>query len=155
MLIDLIKTNKIKNIVEHVKKSYKNSKILILTKSLEHTAILHHLIENSFKLQGEDDIGKRYEIISKFLSQDESSVLIGTKILQTGINIEEITHLINARGLKSEIATIQALGRALRKHETKSQVFIYDFMDDAKYLRAHSKARKKYYTKEKHEVIEL
>jgi len=149
------RNTKIKNIVDHVKKTYNNSKILILTKSLEHTAILHHLIENSFKLQGEDDIGKRYEIISKFLSQDESSVLIGTKILQTGINIEEITHLINARGLKSEIATIQALGRALRKHETKSQVFVYDFMDDAKYLRAHSKARKKYYTEEKHEVVEL
>ena len=81
--------------------------------------------------------------------------MIGTKILQTGINIEEITHLINARGLKSEVATIQALGRALRKHKSKKQVYIYDFMDDAKYLQAHSKARKKYYTQENHEVIEL
>ena len=75
--------------------------------------------------------------------------------MQTGVNIEEITHLINARGLKSEVATIQALGRALRKHESKDQVYVYDFMDNAKYLRAHSKARKVYYTKENHEVKEL
>jgi len=155
IVLNVNRNNKIKNIVEHIGNSYKNSKILILTKSLEHTSILHELIENSFKLQGEDDIGKRYETISEFLNKKSSSVLIGTKILQTGINIEEITHLINARGLKSETATIQALGRALRKHDTKDQVYIYDFMDDAKYLRAHSKARKSYYTKENHEVVEL
>ena len=148
------RNNKIKEIVDLIKESHKSSKILILTKSLEHTSILHEVIDNSFKLQGEDDIGKRYKTISEFLNT-KSSVLIGTKILQTGINIEEITHLINARGLKSEVATIQALGRALRKHESKEQVYIYDFMDDAKYLRAHSKARKKYYTKENHEVTEL
>jgi len=149
------RNNKIKGIVDLIKESHQNSKILILTKSLEHTSILHGVIDNSFKLQGEDDIGKRYKTISEFLNTKSSSVLIGTKILQTGINIEEITHLINARGLKSEVATIQALGRALRKHESKDQVYIYDFMDDAKYLRAHSKARKRYYTKENHEVSEL
>ena len=155
IVLNVNRNNKIKDIVGHIENSYKNSKILILTKSLEHTAILHGLIDDSFKLQGEDDIGKRYETISEFLNTKSSSVLIGTKILQTGINIEEITHLINARGLKSEVATIQALGRALRKHESKDQVYIYDFMDDAKYLRAHSKARKTYYTKENHEVKEL
>jgi len=149
------RNNKIKEIVDLIKESHKSSKILILTKSLEHTSILHRVLDNSFKLQGEDDIGKRYKTISEFLNTKSSSVLIGTKILQTGINIEEITHLINARGLKSEVATIQALGRALRKHKSKEQVYIYDFMDDAKYLRAHSKARKKYYTKENHEVTEL
>ena len=149
------RNNKIKEIVDIIKESHENSKILILTKSLEHTSILHGVINNSFKLQGEDDIGKRYNIISEFLNKKDSSVLIGTKILQTGVNIEEITHLINARGLKSEVATIQALGRALRKHKSKEQVYIYDFMDDAKYLRAHSKARKTYYTKENHEVKEL
>jgi superfamily II DNA or RNA helicase len=155
IVLNANRNNKIRDIVNHIGKSYKDSKILILTKSLEHTAILHELIDTSFKLQGEDDIGKRYKTISEFLSKKASSVLIGTKILQTGINIEEITHLINARGLKSEVATIQALGRALRKHKSKDQVYIYDFMDDAKYLRAHSKARKTYYTKENHEVKEL
>ena len=65
--------------------------------------------------------------------------------MQTGIDIPEITHLVNARGLKSEIATLQALGRALRIHESKKQVHIYDFNDTVPYLKEHSAARKRAY----------
>jgi len=54
--------------------------------------------------------------------------------------------------MKSEIATLQALGRSLRKHESKSKVFVYDFLDKEKYLSNHSKAREKHYRKEGHEV---
>ena len=54
--------------------------------------------------------------------------------------------------MKSEIATIQALGRALRKHKTKQKVYIYDFMDKEKYLLTHSKQRIKHYKKEGHSV---
>ena len=54
--------------------------------------------------------------------------------------------------MKSEIATIQALGRALRKSEGKSEVFVYDFLDKEKYLRGHSLERKKHYENEGHEV---
>ena len=54
--------------------------------------------------------------------------------------------------MKSEIATLQALGRALRKHETKKEVFIYDFLDKEKYLRDHSIARKRHYKREGHTV---
>ena len=103
-------------------------------------------------LQGEDSLGERYQSIADFLGHDGPSVLIGTKILQTGINIEEITHFINARGMKSEIATLQALGRALRRHESKEKVFVYDFLDKEKYLREHSNARRRHYEKEGHEV---
>ena len=54
--------------------------------------------------------------------------------------------------MKSEIATLQALGRALRRHETKEKVFVYDFLDKEKYLSGHSRARKRHYEKEGHEV---
>ena len=57
--------------------------------------------------------------------------------------------------MKSEIATIQALGRALRQHDTKEKVFVYDFLDKEKYLKEHSNARKRHYKKEGHEVIVL
>lgn len=140
------------DIVENIKQSNSKARIMILTKNLNHVNILQDLIEGAHRLWGDDNISTRYSVISKFLNSKTSTVLIGTKILQTGINIEEITHLINARGLKSEIATIQALGRALRKHESKSEVYIYDFMDNARYLSAHSKRRKSYYISEGHEV---
>jgi len=143
----------IKNITEDIKKNNGRARILILTKSLDHGRTLENLLGESCQfLEGANSIGERYKAISRFRGCKKSSVLIGTKILQTGINIEEITHFINARGMKSEIATLQALGRALRRHETKPLVYIYDFMDKEKYLRQHSRARKGHYKREGHEI---
>jgi len=132
-------------IVELVEKiQQKQSRTLIIVKDLKHAEILHSRIPNSFKLEGKDDLTARKKTIDAF-KDDKISVLIGTTIMQTGIDIPEITHLINARGLKSEIATLQALGRALRIHKTKKRVFIYDFFDRAPYLEKHAKERIKSY----------
>ena len=148
------RNNIIKEIVNDIRKKHRKARILVLTKSLDHGRTLENLLGGSCEfLQGCDSIGERYEAISRFRGCGESSVLIGTKILQTGVNIEEITHFINARGMKSEIATLQALGRALRKHDTKEKVYVYDFFDQEKYLLDHSKERKKHYKAEGHEVL--
>ena len=47
--------------------------------------------------------------------------------------------------MKSEIATIQAIGRALRVTKSKTEAIIFDFYDDTIYLSKHSKARIKHY----------
>jgi len=122
----------------------KPSKTLVLVKDLKHADILHELIPNSYKLEGKDSLLCREATLEKF-KKEESSVMIGTTIFQTGVDIPELTHLINARGLKSEIATIQALGRALRVHESKNKVFIYDFKDKVPYLQKHANLRIKSY----------
>ena len=150
------RNNKIKEIVNDIRQHSKRARILILTKSLDHGRTLENLLGSDCEfLEGADSVGQRYNAISRFRGCRKSSVLIGTKILQTGINIEEITHFINARGMKSEIATLQALGRALRRHESKERVFIYDFMDKEKYLSNHSRARKRHYENEGHTVTVL
>jgi superfamily II DNA or RNA helicase len=147
------RNNIIKEIVNDIKKRNQNARILILTKSLDHGRTLESLVGGSVEfLEGANSIGERYDCISRFRGCSESSVLIGTKILQTGVNIEEITHFINARGMKSEIATLQALGRALRRHHSKDVVYIYDFLDKEKYLADHSIARRRHYEKEGHTV---
>jgi superfamily II DNA or RNA helicase len=139
-----------------IRKQNERARILILTKSLDHGRTLEDLCGSNCEfLEGADSVGERYNAISRFRGCGESSILIGTKILQTGINIEEITHFINARGMKSEIATLQALGRALRRHDSKEVVYIYDFLDKEKYLLEHSRARKRHYQNEGHEVIIL
>lgn len=143
----------IADIVASILSSKSAPRIVILVKDLAHADNLEKLIPNSFKLWGDDDLGTRYKVINKFITNPNGAVLIGTKILQTGINIEEITDLINARGLKSEQATIQALGRALRLHESKSLVHVYDFIDNAPYLIGHSNLRIKHYNNEQHEII--
>ena len=147
------RNNTIKEIVNDIKKQNKRSRILILTRSLDHGRALENLLGGECQfLEGANSIRERYQAISRFRGCRDSSVLIGTKILQTGVNIEEITQFINARGMKSEIATIQALGRALRKHDTKDKVFVYDFFDPERYLVDHSRERKKHYEAEGHEV---
>lgn len=147
------RNNIIKEIVNDIRKTNEQARILILTKSLDHGRTLEEMVGGSVEfLEGANSIGERYDCISRFRGCDESSVLIGTKILQTGVNIEEITHFINARGMKSEIATLQALGRALRRHDSKDVVYIYDFLDKEKYLSDHSIARKRHYEKEGHTV---
>lgn len=123
----------------------KHAKILVLTKNLEHAKTLQSMIPNSYKLEGKDGLLEREEILEKFVKEEGPSVIIGTIIFQTGIDIPELTHLINARGLKSEIATIQALGRTLRKHQNKNKVYIYDFLDNVSYLDNHSLSRIKAY----------
>ena len=143
----------IKSIVNEVRKNNKQARILILTKSLDHGRALEELIGGQCEfLEGANSISERYDTISRFREHGGPSVLIGTKILQTGVNIQEITHYINARGMKSDIATIQALGRALRKHHTKDKVFVYDFLDKESYLKEHSIQRKRHYSREGHTV---
>ena len=143
----------IKEIVDGIRNNNKKARILILTKSLDHGRTLEDLLGSHCEfLQGCDSIGERYKAISRFRGCREPSILIGTKILQTGVNIEEITHFINARGMKSEIATLQALGRALRTHKSKDEVYVYDFLDKEKYLREHSLSRKRHYKREGHSV---
>ena len=148
------RNKKIVEVVNGIKSQEKQARILILTKSLEHGRTLERLIggRSVYYLQGKDELSERYKVISKFRGSKGNSVLIGTKILQTGVNIAEITHLINARGMKSDTALIQALGRALRRHDSKDQVHVYDFLDKEKYLENHSTARRRCYQREGHEV---
>jgi superfamily II DNA or RNA helicase len=155
---ELIVENKERNedivrIVDLIRNSNEKARILILVTRLQHGQILQSLLgDSSFYLRGEDDIGDRYDTIRRFTSYRGSSVLLGTRILETGVDIREITHFINARGLKSPIATIQALGRSLRLHDSKEQVFVYDFMDRGKYLESHARRRYNTYKKEGHKV---
>ena len=128
------------DLVKKIKLSETGRKILIIVKNLAHAEILHNMIPDSLKLEGKDSLAERDKELKKFTSEG-NQVIIGTNIFQTGIDIPEITHLINARGLKSEIATLQALGRALRIHESKNQVYIYDFYDKVPYLHKHAKLR--------------
>jgi len=151
-----VRNDIIKDIVNNIKETHEKARILILVRDLEHGRILQESLgRDTFYMQGEDDISSRYATIRSFTNCERNSILIGTKILQTGVNIKEITHFINARGLKSPIATIQALGRTLRKHSSKEVVYIYDFMDNGRYLAAHARKRLNTYKKEGHKVIEL
>lgn len=146
------RNNMIANIVSLAKSKSTDGRVIILVRNLEHLNNLKKLIPDAHTVEGINDTCERYKAINKFLKSKTTSVLIGTSVLQTGINIQEITHVINARGLKDKIPTIQGLGRGLRRAEGKNVVYYYDFMDNVPYMITHSKARIKHYKTEGHEV---
>ena len=136
------RNNRIKDIIKIIQKK-DTSKAVILVKNLEHLHILADLIPGSIILQGSQDLTVRYELIRKFLRK-KHGVIIATKILQTGINIPEISHFIDARAMEKDIPTLQAIGRAMRVKKD-NVAWIYDFKDEAKYIAKHSRKRFRHY----------
>lgn len=148
-----IRNESIVRVVDAIREKNEKARVLVIVKSLKHGALLDELLgEESSYIEGINSVEERYTAINNFRGADGNSILIGTTILQTGIDIKEITHYINARGESSEIATIQALGRSLRSSEGKSSVYVYDFVDHVKHLGKHSKERIRHYKREGHEV---
>ena len=125
-------------------------RVLIDVKRIEHGKILIEM----FKKKGikaeflSSQSPNRWEIFEKF-KNGEISVLIST-LLKEGVDIPEISAIILAGGGKSDIMTIQTIGRALRP-KGGSHAIIVDVKDDDPLLFTHfierQKALKQYYGK--------
>jgi len=125
-------------------------RVLIDVKRIEHGKILIEM----FKKKGikaeflSSQSPNRWEIFEKF-KNGEISVLIST-LLKEGVDIPEISAIILAGGGKSDIMTIQTIGRALRP-KGGSHAVIVDIKDDDPLLFTHfierQKALKQYYGK--------
>jgi len=146
------RNDKIKEVVSRVYQSNPQAKILLLVKNLKHIENLQSRIPNCYTIEGKDDIESRYDIIKQFVKDDKPASIIGTNVMQTGISIDEITHMVNARGLSGEVPTLQGLGRGIRKADGKDTMYFYDFYDRIPYLEEHSKQRVKHYKRLKFEV---
>lgn len=92
-------------------------------------------------VQGSTDIETREKIRNE-LNVGSTRAVICTSVFKEGINIPNLNNVINAGGGKSEIATLQAIGRGLRRTSEKDTVRIYDFLDLCHpYLIAHAGER--------------
>lgn len=78
---------------------------------------------------------------------DDYEVVIGSPVLQFGVDFPSVNAVIMIGGYKSKIMFLQRLGRGLRKKKTgKNQVFVLDFDDKSHvYLHSHSKKRRELY----------
>jgi superfamily II DNA or RNA helicase len=86
-------------------------------------------------------------------------VIVGTKVLNRALNLPLISGIVNAAGGYADTNTLQRLGRGLRQKSEPMNppLRVADFMDGPnKYLRLHSKRRKKTYKKEEiFDVVDL
>jgi len=102
---------------------------------------------------------KERERIRQEVDNSKGNVIFASfNTTATGTNIKNLNWSIIASPLKSKITTIQALGRILRKSDTKDYALALDLADDLRigkyknYAYGHAVARLEHYKKEKHYV---
>ena len=125
-------------------------RVLIDVRRIDHGEILVKMLKergiNAEFLSSQSP--DRWEIFEKF-KNGEIQVLVST-LLKEGVDIPEISAIILAGGGKSNIMTIQTIGRALRPKDGKEAVIV-DVQDDDPLLFTHflerEKALKHYYGK--------
>lgn len=93
-------------------------------------------------IQGEDDQRERKLALSR-LANGEIDALIGTTILDVGVDVPAVGMIVLAGGGKAEVALRQRIGRGLRaKKRGPNIALIVDFDDPHNnYLQAHAKQR--------------
>ncbi len=131
-----------RRIVGLVKQHYeKGEAVLIVVNKLAHGDLLYNLCKKenipTKYVYGITDSESR-ALAQKKLNEKELCCVIATDVWKEGINIPELNVVINAAGGKSDIATLQSIGRGLRKTSTKDTLIVYDFFDDSHpYLISH------------------
>jgi superfamily II DNA or RNA helicase len=130
-------------IVEYAKKAAERKlPTLVLIQRQEHGRILKALMKDAgLKVDyifGENDSNERKNALNK-LATGKSDALIGSKIVDVGVDVPAIGLVIQAGGGKAEVAYRQRIGRGLREKRNGPNVcFILDFYDSHnRYLHDH------------------
>lgn len=118
--------------------------VYIHVSQIDHGEILNSMIPDSVVVFGTTK--ERRQIIEDY-TNGKIRCLIST-LLKEGVNIPSIDGLIYAAGGKSEISTIQTIGRAMRKKDDGRNAIVVDIHDTVEcYLSEHSQQREMTYIK--------
>lgn len=115
--------------------------VLIMINILDHG----YLILEQLKAMGVDaefvhgaTDGESRNKLKHALNEGHIKCVICSSVWTEGVNIPNLNAVICASGGKSEIKTLQSIGRGLRKTKDKDAVYIYDFLDTShKFLIEH------------------
>lgn len=121
--------------------------VMILFKQIVHGKKIKQLLDaigiKNKLIEGANDQKERKEAIEA-LKEGKIDVLLGSTILDVGVDIPAVGMVIIASGGKAEVAMRQRIGRGLRAKKKGANVcFVVDFNDKGnKYLVNHSDQRK-------------
>jgi superfamily II DNA or RNA helicase len=110
-----------------------------------------YIISGDVKLKDRNNIKRKLE-------ESNNNVLGATfGTFQLGESVNNLHNLVLALGGKSNIRTLQSIGRMMRKHSTKELSNIFDIVDiidpnSFNYLLDHSMARLQYFIEEGHSI---
>ena len=107
-------------------------------------------------LCGDDDVTLREEWRQRMMNETGLALIATYGIFQQGINIPNLKYLILTAPFKSKIRVLQSIGRVLRQHENKEEgAFVFDIIDNVKYLQRHGGKRIQFYESEGFNIEEL
>ena len=134
----------------------KNGPVLIIVSEIDHGEILQSGLQNlgipSKFIYGDKTMDERQAIFD-LIKNNQSPVLIGTQLLDTGIDIPNLKYLIYVSGGKSIRQVLQRVGRMLRKTANKKTTTIFDLQDHTtNILYRQAQARVKIYQDEQFEI---
>lgn len=139
-----------KMIVEETIKGVRSKlPVMILVNQIAHGKIIKEMLKDAGVskckfIRGESDQDSRKTAL-KSLGSGDIHVLIGTTILDVGVDVPSVGMIILAGAGKAEVALRQRIGRGLREKKSGANIaFIVDFYDDFNsHLKRHSRARYK------------
>ncbi len=118
------------NLLLSVVNKFKDTKkIIILTKYRAHNKILLNLIPNSVCIDSFTPRKQRKNIFNNFKNNRDIIMISTTQIFSSGINVPDSDIMINASATKSQITTLQSIGRIKRKAPNKTYGVFIDFID--------------------------
>lgn len=155
--LGLIKNTLRNHLILGLCKKFKNQ-TLILIKKIEHGEILEKLLTSAnikcAFLHGSIEKEEREKVLKDF-EINKDFILIGSTILQEGISLNSILHLILAGGGKAFVSTLQSVFRGTRV-KLKDEFNVYDFLDEFNPLTLkHSKERIKLYREKIYDNIKI
>jgi superfamily II DNA or RNA helicase len=138
-----------------------NGQILVLVKFIEHGEMLKALIPDAEFIFGKTTVKDRKHVMERF-ELGEKFVLIGSTILDEGIDIKSVNKVILTSGGISFVKVMQRIGRGMRIKKdaegtvVKDSVDVFDFYDDTNpILLKHSRERIKIYRDAQYDVLPL
>lgn len=109
--------------------------VLIVVNHSDHGETLEKMLREQFKCNAKFIDAKKGRFVCqdqiKRLDRGELDVLIATPVIDEGISVNNIRHIVMAAGFKSELQVIQRVGRGRRKKSRgKNVLHIWDFADE-------------------------
>ena len=114
---------------------------LVLFQFIEkHGKELHNLITSKtdypvYYIHGGVEGDEREKVRSICEQRDNAIIVASMGTFSTGINIPKIRNVIFAHPTKSKIRTLQSIGRGLRRTKTKTNMVLFDIVDDLTHKR--------------------
>jgi superfamily II DNA or RNA helicase len=132
--------------------------VLILVRRIEHGENIQNMlrergIESPF-ISGSTPPEER-QALRKSLEKSGGNVVVASDgVFAVGVSINRLHVVIFAAAGKSKIRTLQAVGRGLRLHTSKTRLQLYDISENLESSKDHASARKRYYKKNEFPIKE-